>query len=228
MAHHLVGASEVAALLGVSRQRVAQLVAGDPSFPPAEAVLAGGTRVWRTEAIHSWMMGQVSRPRRRSTKTGRPGNLESVVRLAARLAIRRGNDVIDVGHLWLAIGHSDAPGLARSVLKSAGASFADLKRALPKPSRRRTVALPPLVPVTPQFRVVVERARNEANLLRDERVTSCHILLALLRDWRRDPVSNYLEGTLGISHDALLTATIESLARSARARHTGRHPRMQK
>jgi hypothetical protein len=50
--HHHMGAAEIAALFGVSRQRVQQLV-GRPDFPAPESVLAMG-KVWRTEDVHRW------------------------------------------------------------------------------------------------------------------------------------------------------------------------------
>jgi hypothetical protein len=51
--HHLVGAQEIAAMLGgVSRQRVNQLAArGD--FPAPDAVLAMG-KVWKREDVEAW------------------------------------------------------------------------------------------------------------------------------------------------------------------------------
>jgi prophage regulatory protein len=49
---HLVGAAEIAAMLGVSRQRVQQLISR-PDFPKPDAVLAMG-KVWRTEDVQAW------------------------------------------------------------------------------------------------------------------------------------------------------------------------------
>jgi predicted DNA-binding transcriptional regulator AlpA len=50
--HHVVGAAEIAAMLGVSRQRVQQLVSR-PDFPEPDAVLAMG-KVWRTADVEDW------------------------------------------------------------------------------------------------------------------------------------------------------------------------------
>lgn len=50
--HHLVGASEIARMLGVTRQRVNQLAA-EPGFPAPEIVLDAG-RIWSREAIIVW------------------------------------------------------------------------------------------------------------------------------------------------------------------------------
>jgi predicted DNA-binding transcriptional regulator AlpA len=50
--HHLVGITEIAEMLGVSRQRVDQLASGE-GFPSPEAELAAG-RVWAREAVEKW------------------------------------------------------------------------------------------------------------------------------------------------------------------------------
>ena len=49
----LVGVAEIAELLGVSRQRVNQLVIADQSFPAPVAELSAG-RIWKREAIIRW------------------------------------------------------------------------------------------------------------------------------------------------------------------------------
>jgi prophage regulatory protein len=50
--HHLVGAAEIAAMLGVSRQRVQQLISR-PDFPAPAVVLAMG-KVWLTADVEAW------------------------------------------------------------------------------------------------------------------------------------------------------------------------------
>lgn len=59
--HRLVGAAEIAAMLGVSRQHVHQLTRR-PGFPPPLAELAMGT-VWDGEVITAW---NATRTRRRT------------------------------------------------------------------------------------------------------------------------------------------------------------------
>jgi predicted DNA-binding transcriptional regulator AlpA len=49
----LLGVTEVAQLLGISRQRVQQLTESDPDFPEPAATLARG-RVWSRAAIEKW------------------------------------------------------------------------------------------------------------------------------------------------------------------------------
>lgn len=50
--HHLVGSAEIGRLLGVSRQRVQQLVSR-PDFPEPEVVLDMG-KVWRKADVLAW------------------------------------------------------------------------------------------------------------------------------------------------------------------------------
>ena len=59
--HHLVGAHEIAQMLGVSRQRVTQLSQRD-DFPKPTVVLARG-QVWHTEEIEAWMKARDERLR---------------------------------------------------------------------------------------------------------------------------------------------------------------------
>lgn len=51
--HHLVGAAEVADMLGVSRQRVHQL-AVQLGFPEPVVTLAAG-KIWERAAIEAWL-----------------------------------------------------------------------------------------------------------------------------------------------------------------------------
>lgn len=50
--HHLVGSQEIARMLGVSRQRVQQLIARD-DFPEPDVKLAMG-KVWKRADVESW------------------------------------------------------------------------------------------------------------------------------------------------------------------------------
>ena len=61
MSSHLVGLSEIAAMLGVSRQRAGQLVRDYNDFPPPTAELASG-RIWETSAVEAWAKSHPVRP----------------------------------------------------------------------------------------------------------------------------------------------------------------------
>ena len=61
MTSHLVGLSEIATMLGVSRQRVGQLVSDYDDFPDPVAELASG-RIWETAAVEAWANAHPVRP----------------------------------------------------------------------------------------------------------------------------------------------------------------------
>lgn len=55
MTDHLVGVAEIAAMLGVTRQRVNQLVR-EEGFPAPAAELSAG-RIWNRAEIEQWAKG---------------------------------------------------------------------------------------------------------------------------------------------------------------------------
>jgi len=57
----VVGAPEMAQMLGVSRQRVYQLIDSYPDFPPPLAKLAVG-RIWSRSSIEEWNRLHDDRP----------------------------------------------------------------------------------------------------------------------------------------------------------------------
>ena len=61
MSGHLVGLSEIATMLGVSRQRAGQLVHDYEDFPRPVAQLASG-RIWETVAVEAWANAHPVRP----------------------------------------------------------------------------------------------------------------------------------------------------------------------
>ncbi len=67
MTSHLVGLSEIATMLGVTRQRASQLVRDYGDFPPPVAELAAG-RVWETAAVETWAKAHPERPPGRRVK----------------------------------------------------------------------------------------------------------------------------------------------------------------
>src|SRR5262245_21571108 len=60
MTHHLVGMAEIAEMLGVTRQRVSQLIETYEDFPKPEVDLSGG-RVWSRTAIETWIASHPER-----------------------------------------------------------------------------------------------------------------------------------------------------------------------
>src|SRR5688572_18134282 len=58
--HHLVGMAEIAEILGVTRQRVAQLIETYEDFPKPEVELTGG-RIWARTALEAWIASHPER-----------------------------------------------------------------------------------------------------------------------------------------------------------------------
>jgi predicted DNA-binding transcriptional regulator AlpA len=58
--HNLVGLAEIAAKLGISRQRADQIVKSYADFPAPTAVLTSG-RVWETAAVDAWISAHPAR-----------------------------------------------------------------------------------------------------------------------------------------------------------------------
>ncbi len=65
MEDRLVGVAEVAQMLGISRQRVNQMVTSAPDFPGPEAQLSAG-RIWRVSLVKAWMDAHPDRSKRGS------------------------------------------------------------------------------------------------------------------------------------------------------------------
>jgi len=63
----LVSVTEIAEMLGVSRQRVNQLIEAYADFPAPEADLAIG-RVWTRRSVESWADSHPRKPGRRPAK----------------------------------------------------------------------------------------------------------------------------------------------------------------
>jgi predicted DNA-binding transcriptional regulator AlpA len=70
MTVELLGASDVAERLGVSRRRVSALVKVRKDFPPPFAITPRGVRLWRAEDVEEWARladRSVGRPRKQSS-----------------------------------------------------------------------------------------------------------------------------------------------------------------
>lgn len=69
MTDHLVGVSEIAKLLRVSRQRAVQVVRDYADFPAPVSSLASG-RIWERQAVEAWVQAHPDRrPGRRPKRS---------------------------------------------------------------------------------------------------------------------------------------------------------------
>ena len=51
--HHLVGVTEIAQMLGVTRQRVHKITQTDSTFPEPDAILSAG-HIWKRAEVEAW------------------------------------------------------------------------------------------------------------------------------------------------------------------------------
>lgn len=186
--HHLVGASEVARILGVSRQRVAQLATSD-GFPRPEAELSCG-RIWTRQSIDDWSAIHSDREIRfrsdyKIGSVALPAALEEVRSLSVKQALGLRHRWIGPEHILLALLQPTCPGRAREVLESLG---------IDGPSMHRVIVNlhgdPFLSPVSGSMlsrsaELILETARRKAVEAGDDVATSEHVLLALTDQWER-------------------------------------------
>jgi len=187
----LLTAAEVARVLGVSRQRLLELAAADPEFPPSQPATLGG-HGWSRAALLAWA---AAHPDLGPVHHGPPlppvGRLAPQVwkvrDLAAAEARALNHDWVGLEHLLVALAHPDCPGAAPAVLASFGITPERLRAAIVAgqgdPFEPGTGWITP----SPATRSVLEWAHLEAVLLADAEVTSEHVLLALVSYWTRDP-----------------------------------------
>lgn len=180
----LVDATDIARMLGASRPQVVHLAATRPDFPAAAVASDGARRRWERVAVERWAARQIDvqwgwrRPR-----VWAPGDLtrrtHELFDLAAGEATRMHHDFIGDLHVLLALAHPDCRGAAPRVLAACGLRLAELRAAVAKklgrplePSRRGLL-------LDRQTGRLLEQAKSIAIALRDEQVSSEHVLLAL-------------------------------------------------
>lgn len=177
MTHHLVGAAEAAKILGVTRQRVAQL-AVTAGFPQPEVELSGG-RIWSRHAIERWAVDN----QRDRGSDGPPDSsdflLGQVERLAGAEAEVVGSAWVGVEHAVVAMLHPEAPGVAGAALAAFGLSFEGARATLRQIAGGEHSGFRPL---TPRLMTCREKARRLALELSDPEASSHHLLLAILDD----------------------------------------------
>jgi predicted DNA-binding transcriptional regulator AlpA/ATP-dependent Clp protease ATP-binding subunit ClpA len=126
MPHHLLGVAEIATMLGLSRQRVNQLIQQD-DFPAPEAELSAG-RIWSRDAVEAWV---ASHPQRVATTGSAMFEAFSdagraIIIRAQEEARRLRHDSIGTEHLLLAV-LSDAAPTVRQQLGALGITRADIE-----------------------------------------------------------------------------------------------------
>ena len=123
---------------------------------------------------------------------------------AQTLAESRGNQLVEPEHILLAL--LDQPeGVVQPVVERAGADPRALRAAAAQAVDGRPTVSGANVTVefSPAFRSVVRRAGQEAEALRDEYISTEHLLLALIEE--ASPARQALQGA-GVTRDALMGA----------------------
>jgi predicted DNA-binding transcriptional regulator AlpA len=194
--HHLVGMAEIAEMLGVSRQRVGQLIETYDDFPKPEVEISGG-RVWSRTAVETWIAthpergaGRPKEDKPRRKLFGRQyGSLFSRFTDRARQAIvlaqeearLMNHNYIGTEHLLLGLIHL-ADGIAFSALDSLGVTLEAVRSQIdemigPGPSTPEGH-----IPFTPRTQKVLEIALREALQMGHNFVGTEHVLLGLVRE----------------------------------------------
>src|SRR5438270_4799711 len=188
--------AEIAEMLGVSRQRVGQLIETYDDFPKPEVEISGG-RVWSRTAVETWIASNYERgpgrpdpekPRRKFFgKEYGPlfGRFTDRARLsvvkAQEQARLMNHNYIGTEHLLLGL-IAIADGVAFRALASLGAGLDDVRREIDDMIGRGSATPEGHIPFTPRSHKVLELALREALQLGHNYVGTEHVLLGLVRE----------------------------------------------
>jgi ATP-dependent Clp protease ATP-binding subunit ClpB len=136
--------------------------------------------------------------------------LQDAVREAQSLAIRNGNQQIDIEHLLLALLDQEG-GLAPSILNRADVRVDNLRSRLQQeidrlPKVSGPAGAPGQVYITPRLQTVLTKAEDEAKRLKDEYISVEHVLLAISED---SGAAGRLLKEFGVNRDRLVKALQE-------------------
>lgn len=190
MTNELVGTTEIAEMLGVSRARVAQLADSYDDFPAPQAELASG-RIWSRTAVELWIQEHPDRPsgRRRERSAPKSGLFfdrfddpaRQVVVLAQRQAGSLGHTQIGCEHLLLGLA-AEPTGVARRVLQSLDVDRSTIAEALESVAPARKTPATGHLPFTDRAKKSLEAAYKESLELDSYMISTEHILLGLVSD----------------------------------------------
>src|SRR5688572_781688 len=135
MASRLVGVAEIAELLGVSRQRVAQLVASGVDFPRAEAELSAG-RVWWRDDVQRWIDEHRSGRQEGSWRVEGKELLGQFTLRARRVVVLSREEARALGHNHVGTEHlllgllREVDGLASRAMQACGLDVAKVREEI--------------------------------------------------------------------------------------------------
>jgi predicted DNA-binding transcriptional regulator AlpA len=225
--------AEIAEMIGVSRQRVAQLTESYEDFPRPEVELTGG-RVWSRTAVETWIASHPERGPGRPEPEDRKGRFfgrqssvmfdrftdrarSSVVK-AQQEARLLSHNYIGTEHLLLgliAIGE----GLAFQVLAGFGVGLESVRDEIEQMIGRGKSPPQGHIPFTPRAKTALEHAAREALKLGHNYVGTEHVLIGLIGE--RDGVAWKALERLGLRPGATRKAIMEALQRLVQAQGAG-------
>jgi hypothetical protein len=170
-------------MLGVSRQRVGQLVATELTFPRHVTEISGG-RIWYRAGIELWIAGH--RPSRVQSAGRFAGEAGELLRVAEDESRSRGDGWVDALHLWLAMGQPEPSGVVGRALGSMSVTLDELRRAVAFTFDRVTETRR-AVRMNPRVQEHLEDANRRAERARRSTVIAPDIALALLDGHDAEP-----------------------------------------
>jgi ATP-dependent Clp protease ATP-binding subunit ClpC len=186
--------AEIAEMIGVSRQRVGQLIESYEDFPKPEVELSGG-RVWSRTAVETWIASHPSREAGRPEADAPKAHFIERAMFPfferftdrARMSIVKAQEearllchnYIGTEHLLLgllAIGE----GVAFHVLSALGITIADVRSEILAGIGRGKSSPLGAIPFTPRSKQALESSLAEALKIGHNYVGTEHVLLALV------------------------------------------------
>jgi len=134
---------------------------------------------------------------------------QEALQSAEQLAERRQHQQIDVEHLTLAL-IQQADGLIPNLLKKLGATLPTLTRELEQSLEKLPQVTGPgrvgQIYITPRLKTVLDQAEEEAERLKDDYISTEHLLLAIIQE---GGLSASLLKQVGATRDQILTVLAE-------------------
>jgi predicted DNA-binding transcriptional regulator AlpA len=187
--------SEIAEMLGVSRQRVGQLIETYDDFPKPEVELTGG-RVWSRTAIETWIASHPERAPGRAeegegkkpTFFGRGFAFERFTDRARGAIVKAQEEARLMNHTWIGTEHlllgllAEGGGIAYEALNDYSVSLEIVRAQIAHMIPRGPTTPQGHIPFTPRAKKVLELALREALKLGHNYVGTEHVLLSLERE----------------------------------------------
>ena len=204
MSNHLVGVAEICDILGVSRQRVAQIIETYDDFPEPEVEIAAG-RVWSRAVVQTWATVHHHRPPGKRVAPG-PDLSRFTARAlrsleeASAAARELGHNFIGTEHLLLALRRVE-DGIAAKVLAEADVTTEAITEKILDLIGRGTSPPVDQPPFTPRAMNALIGSVSQALALGHNYVGTEHILLALFSD--AEGVASRVLAAVGVSRETV-------------------------